>query len=162
MDSDRIRARLRELGRELPPPPGANGSYRPWMVDADLLVTSGQVSRDGDRVIEGPVRGADDLPRAREAAQVAILRCLAALAEATDHGVRVRNVVSLRGFIACVEGFGGQPKILDAASDLLVEVLGDRGEHVRSAIGVSSLPSNGLVELELTVRCEPATGSAGS
>lgn len=155
MNSAKIRARLQELGHELPPPPGASGNYRPWMIDGDLLLTSGQVSRDGDRVIEGPARGADDLPRACEAAQIAALRCLAALSEAMDQGIRFRNVVSLRGFIACVEGFGGQAKILDAASDLLVEVLGDRGEHVRSAIGVSSLPSNGLVELELTARCEP-------
>lgn len=69
----------------------------------------------------------------------------------------MRNVVSLRGFIACAEGFGEQPKILDAASDILVEVFGERGAHVRSAIGVSSIPSNGLIELELMVRCESPT-----
>jgi len=156
MDSTQLKARLSDLGLELPPSPAAGGNYKPWTIDAGLFMTSGQVSRDGRQVIEGPVRDASDLPRARDAARVAMLRCLSALSEATAHGMRVQNAVSLRGFIACVEGFGDQPKVLDAASDLLVEVLGDRGEHVRSAIGVSSIPSNGLLELELTVRCDRA------
>lgn len=150
---DLIETRLMELGHELPPAPAANGNYLPWTMDDGLFVTSGQLSRDGARVIAGPIGGEADLPRAQEAARVALLRCLALFREAQNRGARVERVVTLRGYVACAPDFGGQSKVLDAASDLLVDVFGDKGHHVRSALGVASLPANGLVELELAIRC---------
>lgn len=150
---DSIKTRLMDLGYELPPAPGVNGNYRPWTIDGGLFVTSGQLSRDGSRVITGPIGGEADLPRAQEAARVALLRCLALFSGAQDQGARIENVVSLRGYVACTPDFGGQSKVLDAASDLLVDVFGDKGRHIRSALGVASLPANGLVELELSIRC---------
>lgn len=150
---DSIAKRLRELGYELPPPPTANGNYRLWTMDNGLFVTSGQVSRDGDRVITGVVGADADVLRAQGATRVALLRCLALFTEAESHGARMQSVVSLRGFIACAPHFADQSKVLDAASNLLVDVFGTQGQHVRSAVGVSSLPANGLVELELSIRC---------
>lgn len=150
---DLIETKLMKLAYELPPPPAANGNYQPWALDEGLFVTSGQLSRDGSRVITGPIRDDADLPRAQEAARVALLRCLALFSEAQNSGARMQNVVSLRGFVACTPEFGGHSKVLDAASDLLVELFGDQGRHVRSALGIASLPANGLVELELSIRC---------
>ncbi len=148
-----IAEKLKMLGYELPPPPAANGNYRPWTIDNGLFMTSGQLSRDGDRVIRGLVRGEAELPQAEAAARVALLRCLSSFTEAQNQGARLKNVVSLRGFVACSADFGGQSKVLDAASNLLVDLFGEQGRHVRSALGVASLPANGLVELELSIRC---------
>lgn len=153
MDPSIIESRLATVGLALPPLPAAQGDYLPWQLDGGLFVTSGQLSRDGDRVITGPAAGPADLPRAAEAARIALLRCLALYRQALDQGAGFRRVVSLRGFVASTPAFTAQTAVLDAASGLLVTVFGDAGRHVRSAIGVASLPSNGLVELELVIRC---------
>lgn len=148
-----IAQKLRSLGYTLPPTPAPSGNYRAWIIDNGLFVTSGQLSRDLDRVITGPISDDVDLPQAEAAARVALLRCLALFDEAQSQGAKLKNVVSLRGFIACLPGFHGHSKVLDVASGMLLDVFGERGRHVRSAIGVSSLPANGLVELELSIRC---------
>jgi enamine deaminase RidA (YjgF/YER057c/UK114 family) len=104
---DSIAQELSKMGYELPPAPAANGNYQTWTMDNGLFVTSGQLSRDGSRVFTGPIRDDADLPRAQEAARVALLRCLALFTEAHNGGGRMLNVVSLRGFVVCAPDFGG-------------------------------------------------------
>jgi len=148
-----IAGQLKALGHELPPPPQPNGRYHTWTLANGLFLTAGQLSRDGERVLSGVASSEADVPRAQEAARVAVLRCLSLLAEAQAAGARIQNVVSLRGFVACTPQFNAHSRVLDAASELLIAVFGDSGAHVRSAIGAPSLPAHGLVELELCVLC---------
>lgn len=147
-----ITARITDTGHDLPDMPAANGNYDTWTVDAGLFRTSGQVSRLGTSIIEGPVPSHADLSQSRHAAEIAVMRCLALLKEASDGFRTFDRIVSLRGFISSNQGFADQSKVLDAASDLLVAVFGDQGRHIRSALGVASLPGNGLIELELEAR----------
>lgn len=149
---------LDHLGLQLPEDPRANGSYVTWHREGDTLATSGQLSREGDGVIKGPIRAGDDLAEARRAAQVCLLRALAVARSALSNVERVRGVVSLRGYVACTADFEQHSNVLDAASELILALFGEAGKHIRTALGVNSLPSGGLVEIEVVFRVDPETG----
>jgi enamine deaminase RidA (YjgF/YER057c/UK114 family) len=151
MDVD---ARLRELGIELPEPMRPGGNYVSAMTAGDLLFLSGMgpVRPDGGMVTGKVGDGALDLAAAREAARLTGLQLLAAVrAELGDLG-RVRQVVKLFGMVNCSPGFNRTPAVIDGCSDLLVEVLGDRGRGARSAVGMAELPFDIAVEIEAVVQ----------
>jgi enamine deaminase RidA (YjgF/YER057c/UK114 family) len=133
----------------LPEPPRPRGNYVPVLVHAGIAYVSGQVSRVGDGVISGRLRPGDDLTLAREAARVSALRCLSALVDAVDGLDQIKQILSIRGFVNAEPAFAAHAQVIDAASDVFLEALGDRGRHARIALGVSSIPGGGLVELEL-------------
>lgn len=135
---------------DLPTPPKARGIYQPGMVHRGILYVSGQVSRDdGEVTLTGRLEADCELEQARHAARLAMRRCLSIMADAPEGLDRIEQVLMVRGFILSAPGFADHAAVMDAASEMLVEYLGQRGHHARIALGVASLPSNGLVEIEL-------------
>lgn len=145
-------AQLRQLGLELPPPVQPLGSYCTFVQVGDLLFLSGHVPVQGGRMVHVGKVGSDlSLDQGREAARFTALNCLATLRSALGSLDRVGRVVRLTGYVQSASGFDQQAAVLNGASDLFGQVFGSAGVHVRTAVGVSELPANATVELELTV-----------
>jgi enamine deaminase RidA (YjgF/YER057c/UK114 family) len=149
--------RLRALPDALPPPVAPGARIEPWVRSGDLLFLSGQVAADetGALVAHGLVGDQVDLETGRACARRCAVNLLARIREAAGELERVDQVVKLTVFVASAPGFVEQPSVAHAATDLLVEVLGDRGRHARSAIGVAALPLGSPVEVEAIVRLRP-------
>ncbi|MFO1186805.1 MAG: RidA family protein [Alphaproteobacteria bacterium] len=144
----RIERRLSELGITLPKPPAPVASYVPTVISGNLIFVSGQVSFVDGKLITGKA-GADlDMDRAREAARACAVNTLAQLQSALGDLDRVKRCVKLVGFVNAAPDFTDHPKVINGASDLMVEVFGDSGKHARSAVGAGSLPLNSAVEVE--------------
>lgn len=144
--------RLRELGLELPTVPNPAGSYVPAVHAGSFLFTAGQLPfEDGALRFKGKVGDGVTPEEARSAARLCALNALAAVAAEVGGLSNVRRVVKVTGFVASAPGFNGQPAVINGASDLLGEVFGDAGLHARSAVGVSELPLDAPVEVELIV-----------
>ena len=148
----RVERRLAELGLELPHAPVPVGNYLPAVQAGRLVFTSGQTARiNGVRrhvgVVGQEVSEADAYLSARDA----MLNCLACVKQAVGSLDRVKRVVKVVGFVNVGPEFRAHPTVIDGASDLLRQLFGDAGRHARSAIGLSSLPSNVSVEVELVV-----------
>ena len=144
-----IEARLKELGVELSAPPAPAANYVPAVRSGNLLFVSGQISADGDGMIRG--RLGDDLgiEGGQRAARACAVALLAQVRAAMDGDIeRLRRVVKLTGFVNSGPDFLDQPKVVNGASDFLVEVLGDRGRHSRSAVSAAALPFGVAVEIE--------------
>jgi enamine deaminase RidA (YjgF/YER057c/UK114 family) len=153
--------RLAELGLELPSAAQPQFSYVPVTRYADLLVVSGQLPKVDGRVETTGLVGADvTLEQARQAAQVCTLQGLACVAEFLGSLDAVDGALRVTGFVASAAGFHDQPKVIDAASELLVQVLGDAGRHARSAVGVAALPRNAPVEIEFMFTAKTSGESA--
>lgn len=145
--------RLRELGLELPPAPAPVAAYVPAVRCGDLVFTSGQIPvREGRVVYAGKV-GADLTPEeGYQAARLCALNALAVVRALVGGLDRVDQVVKVVGYVNSAPGFTGQPQVVNGASELLQAVFGEAGRHARSAVGVSDLPLNSAVEVELIVR----------
>ncbi|TFV61523.1 RidA family protein [Mycobacterium sp. PS03-16] len=143
--------RLNDIGLALPALAAPVASYVPAVRTANLIYTSGQLPLVSGTLAHRGKVGADVSPEdAVDAARICTLNALAALAALTDLDSIVR-VVKVVGFVASAPGFTGQPAVINGASDLLVSVFGDAGQHARSAVGVAELPLNAPVEVELIV-----------
>ena len=153
-------ARLRNLGLELPAPPAPLASYIPTLLvpigeRRSLLYIAGQVSaRDGKR-LTGRCPDQVSMEQAQEAARACALSLLAQMESAAGLD-NVEQVVQLTGFVLSTDDFGDQPKVINAASDLIAEVLGDAGKHTRVAIGTNALPF--LVTVEIAAVAVVRTG----
>jgi len=147
-------ARLTAAGLTLPRAASPVGSYVPALRYGDLVTTSGQLPfMDGSLQATGIV-GADggvSPELAAECARTAVLHAVAAAASAAGGIDNITQVVKVTGFVASASHFGGQPAVMNAASNLLVEIFGESGRHARSAVGVAALPMGAPVEIELTV-----------
>jgi len=139
----------------LPAPPAALASYVPTRLvpigdGRALLFIAGQVPiKDGKRMT-GRCPDQVNIEEAQAAARVCALNLLAQMEGAVGLD-RVEQVAQLTGFVLSADGFGEQPKVLNAASDLLVDVLGDAGRHTRAALGTNSLPLSVTVEITAVV-----------
>jgi enamine deaminase RidA (YjgF/YER057c/UK114 family) len=145
------RAKLAELGIELPKVVPPLAAYVPAVRSGSLVFTSGQVPMvDGKLAMTGKVGAQVSAEDAHELARTCALNALAAVDALVglDSVVRVVKVV---GFVASTHDFTGQPAVINGASALLGEVFGDAGQHARSAVGVAVLPLDAPVEVELTV-----------
>jgi enamine deaminase RidA (YjgF/YER057c/UK114 family) len=141
--------RLRALGLELPSSPKPQGWYVPVSRTGTLVFVSGQLPmRDGAVAFTGIVGQDVTLEVAREAARLCLLNILAALEGNDVPLTSVVKVVKLTGFVQSAADFHDQPKVLNAASELLTEVFGEAGRHARAAVGVNALPLNAAVEIE--------------
>ena len=147
--------RLRELGLQLPSPPAPVASYVPARLvpigeNRALLFISGQIPTQGDRRITGRCPDEVSIEEAQAAAKVCALNLLAQIEAAAglDH---VEQIAQLTGFVLSADGFGDQPKVINAASDLLFDVLGEAGRHTRAAVGANSLPFSSTVEIAAVV-----------
>jgi enamine deaminase RidA (YjgF/YER057c/UK114 family) len=146
---DGIDGTLAKLGLRLPEPAAPLAAYVPFVRAGDLLHVSGQISRDQGGVVTGILGDDLDAAAGARAAQLCALHLLAQVRAACegDWG-RLLRVVKLTGFVASAPGFFDQPKVVNGASELLVEVLGEAGRHARSAVGVMALPLGAAVEVE--------------
>ena len=122
----------------------------PFVRSGNLLVVSGQVcfGPDGKLVAKGQLGGGVSLEEGQKAARACAINLLAQLKSALDDLDQVVRVVRLGGFINSAPGFTDGPKVMNGASDLMVEVFGDKGRHARSTVGVSALPADAAVEVE--------------
>ena len=147
-----IERRLAELGITLPEAASPSFNYVPVTLHDGIAYVSGQLPKiDGEVRVFGKVGREVNLETARGEARICILQGLACLNAALGSLDRVERVLKINGFVASAPGFNDQPRVLDAASDLLGEVFGDGGRHARAAVGVAELPRNCAVEIEMTV-----------
>ena len=147
-----IEDRLAAAGIILPRPNPPVANYVPFMRVGDLIHISGQVSVDADGGIKGVVGEDVDMESAVFAARLCGINLLAQMKAACDGDLdRVARVVKLGGFVQAGPGFFDIPKVVNGASDLMVDILGDAGRHARSAVGVYRLPMNFAVEVDAVV-----------
>jgi enamine deaminase RidA (YjgF/YER057c/UK114 family) len=145
-----VAARLAELGLELPVVAKPVAAYVPAVVTGNLVFTAGQLPFvDGKLLATGKVGDAVSAEDAVALARQCALNALAAASEAIGSLDRVTRVVKAVVFVNSAPGFTGQPGVANGGSELLGEVFGDAGRHARSAVGVSELPLDSPVELEL-------------
>jgi enamine deaminase RidA (YjgF/YER057c/UK114 family) len=144
-------ARLRQLGVALPDVVAPLASYVPAVRTGNLVYTSGQLPMEGGKLAATGKVGAEVDPEdAKALARICALNALAAVDSLVGIDA-VTRVVKVVGFVASAPGFNGQPGVINGASDLLAEVFGDNGAHARSAVGLSELPLDAPVEVELIV-----------
>jgi enamine deaminase RidA (YjgF/YER057c/UK114 family) len=143
--------RLRELGITLPSVATPAGAYIPARRSGSLVFTAGQVPFvDGKLAATGKVGAAVSAEDAQQLARICALNALAAI-DALVGIDSVTGIVKVVGFVASAPGFGGQPGVVNGASNLLGDVFGEAGLHARSAVGVAELPMDAPVEVELVV-----------
>jgi enamine deaminase RidA (YjgF/YER057c/UK114 family) len=144
-------ARLAELGIRLPPVAAPVASYVPAVRSGQQVYTSGQLPFvDGGLRRTGKVGGSVDEEAAASDAKICTLNALAAIDDLVGLDA-VARIVKVVGYVASAEGFSGQPRVVNGASELLGKIFGKAGEHARSAVGVAELPLGAPVEVELTV-----------
>ena len=147
-----IEDRLKELSIEIPTPPNPAGSYIPVVTTGNLAFVSGQIPmKDGKVIVEGKVPEKQSLDSAREAAKICIINGLAQLKANLGSLDKITKFVRISGFVNSSQEFTEQPKVINAASDLLVEIFGDMAKHSRIAVGVANLPLNSTVEIDMIV-----------
>ena len=145
----KIDDRLKELGLSLPDSPAPLANYVPFIVSGGVVYVSGQVSRDDNGPITGKLGGGVSVEAGAAAARRSALALIAQLKAACGDDLdRLKRVVKLTGFVNSAPDFTDQSKVINGASDLMVEVFGDRGRHARSAVGVAALPLGVAVEVE--------------
>lgn len=151
-----IDKRLAELGIVIPAPAAPVANYVGWVRTGNLVFTAGQVPvKDGEFTCRGKVGAEVTVEAAQAAARLCAINIIAQVKAAVDGDLdRVRRVVKLVGFVNGTAEFADHPKVVNGASDLMVEVFGDRGKHARSAVGSGSLPLNVAVEVEAVFEVE--------
>jgi enamine deaminase RidA (YjgF/YER057c/UK114 family) len=149
-----VEEKIKEIiGYELPVAPKPLASYVPVMKSGNLIFTSGQLPmKDGKLLFEGKVGRDISEDNAIECAKLSAINCLSAVRSLSGNLDNIEQIIKLVVFVNSAVNFTGQPKIANGASDFLVQVLGDKGKHARSAVGVSELPLNSPVEVEMIVR----------
>ncbi len=144
-----ITARLSELGVTLPDAPAPAANYVPFVQTGNTVYVSGQVAMNADGFIVGKLGADMDVEAGAAAAKTCAIGLLAQLKAACGGDIeRLVRVVKLVGFVNSTADFGDQPKVINGASDFLVEALGDKGRHARSAVSAASLPFGVAVEIE--------------
>lgn len=147
-----IERRLAELGLQLPTPAAPAANYVPWRRAGGQILVAGQLPMEAGRVaVTGRLGDDVTLEGGQRAARLCALNILAQVKAACD-GTLPEGLACLRlgGFVACTPEFTDHPKVVNGASDLIVAALGERGRHVRFAVGVASLPLGAAVEVDAT------------
>ena len=155
--SGRIDQRLQELGITVPAPGEAAGNYVPHVITGSLVFLAGQVPlENGVRKFIGKLGKDISVEDGQKAARLCALNLLARLKASCNGDLdRVVRCVKLTGFVNATPEFGDHPKVVNGASDLMVEVFGDAGRHARSAVGMGSLPFGVAVEVEAIFEIKP-------
>ena len=150
-----VEAKLAELGLSLPAPPAPVANYVRSVRIGDLVFLSGHgPTRDGKFAYQGKVGVERTIEEGYKAAELVMLNLLASLKQEIHDLDRVDRIVKLLGMVNCTPDFGQHPQVINGASDLLVELYGERGRHARSAVGMQSLPAGITVEIEMIVQLE--------
>ena len=145
-----IEKKLSGLGVTLPTPASPIANYVPFVRSGNIIVVSGQVcfGIDGKLVVKGQLGAGVSVEDGQKAARACAINLLAQLKAALGDLDKVVRVMRLGGFINSSPGFTEGPKVMNGASDLMVEVFGDKGRHARTTVGVSALPADAAVEVE--------------
>jgi enamine deaminase RidA (YjgF/YER057c/UK114 family) len=147
MDAEK---RLAEMKISLPQPPSPKGNYIPSVQVGSLLFVSGHGPYDdGKTILTGKLGKELATEEGYKTARNVALNCLASIRAALGDLNRVKRVVKLLGMVNCTEDFKESPRVINGASDLLVEIFGEAGKHARSAVGMQSLPNAMPVEIEM-------------
>lgn len=147
-----IEEKLEKIGIILPTPPKPVGSYIPVVRTGNLLFVSGQIPTSNGKVIySGKVTKNLSIEDAQKAARLCIINALAQLKLELGNLDKISRIVRVSGFVNSPPEFTEQPKVINGASDLLFEIFDKNGQHTRIAVGVSSLPLNSAVEIDLIV-----------
>lgn len=147
-----IEERLKQLNITLPIPPKPAGSYIPVVTSGSLAFVSGQIPmQDGKVVHTGKVPSERSIEEAQAAARLCAINLLAQLQANLGNLDKITKIIRVSGFVNCTPEFSEHPKIINAASDLFYDIFGEKGKHSRIAVGVSSLPLNSTVEIDMTV-----------
>ncbi len=147
-----IEEKIKELGFELPGTPKPVAAYIPAIRSKDLVYTAGQIPMvKGDLKYKGKVGTDIELEDAQKAAEICALNCLAAVKGIAGNLDKIERIIKLTVFVNSADGFTEQPKVANGASELVGKILGENGKHARSAVGVSELPLNAAVEIEMIV-----------
>lgn len=150
-----VEQRLAKLGFELPEAPRALGSYRPAVLAGGLLFISGQLPMsNGKLAYIGRVGAELSEADGRAAAQLAALNVLAQIRAALGGFDRLLTLLRVEGHVSSAPGYFDQPRVIDAASELFSEVLGDKGAHSRAAFAPPALPRNAAIELVVIAAVE--------
>lgn len=145
-----VDARLKELGIEIPTPAAPAANYIPFVRSGNLVFVSGQIPMVAGK-IEGIGKVGENLTteQAKSIARTCAINLIAQAKAACDGDLdRVARVVKVGGFVNCVDGYTEQPEVINGASDLMVQVFGDKGRHSRFAVGTNALPRGVAVEVE--------------
>ena len=147
-----IQDKLKEKNIKLPAPPNPAGSYIPIKTSGRLAFVSGQIPvRDGKVVYCGKVPHTQSVESAQEASKLCIINALSQLNAYFGTLDNISQIIRISGFVNSAPDFFDHPKIINAASDFLFEIFGDIGKHSRIAVGVSSLPLDSTVEIDMIV-----------
>lgn len=155
MPVSKIETKLKQLGLELPEDWTPRGKFLPFRRNGSTVYLSGQIcERDGEVTHTGPVEDTEEgIAKGQDAARVCALNLIYRLREACDGDLdRVDCVLKLGGFVNCTSGFPSSPAVLNAATEVFIQLFGEKGWHARTAIGVSGLPGNASVEVDAIVR----------
>jgi enamine deaminase RidA (YjgF/YER057c/UK114 family) len=145
-----IEKKLTNLGITLPTPASPIANYVPFVRTGNLLMISGQLcfAADGKLVAKGQLGSGVSIEDGQKAGRACAVNLLAQLRAALGDLDKVRRVVRLGGFINSTPGFTDGPKVMNGASDLMVEVFADKGRHARTTVGVAALPADAAIEVE--------------
>ena len=147
-----IETTLKELGYQLPPPPQPGGHYLPYRISGNQLFISGVIAiRNGVMTHIGQAGKEMSVQDGYEAAQVCALNVLAGIFGALGSLDRVTQFLYVGGYVNAISGFDQSPQVINGASDLFVQIYGDRGQHARAAVAVAGLPKNSTVEIQSIV-----------
>lgn len=153
-----IEQRLHDLGHPLPSPPSPVASYVAAVQTGQLVVTSGQLPFVGKELVFTGKLGHDlHEEDGQHAARLCAINALAAIKGIVGNLDRISRIVRVEGYVQSAEGFHQQPKVINGASDFLVQVFGDAGKHSRIAVGVNELPLNAAVEVSIWAEIASAT-----
>jgi enamine deaminase RidA (YjgF/YER057c/UK114 family) len=148
--------KLVDMGITLPEVPKPLGSYVPCVRTGNLLFLSGMLPlRDGKLIRTGSVGETVSLEEAQDCARQSVINALAVIKAQTGSLDKVQRCVKLNGFVSSAPGFTDQPKVLNAASELLLEIFGEAGRHARAAVGVFVLPMNAPLEIDFIFEVSP-------
>ena len=152
MNISMILHKLKEAGITLPNPPNPAGSYIPVVTTGNLAFVSGQIPiQDGKVKFTGKIPGEQTIESAQEAAKLCIINGLAQLNAFFGTLENITKIIRISGFVNSSPDFTDQPKIINAASDLLFKIFGDNGKHSRIAISATNLPLNATIEIDMIV-----------
>lgn len=145
-----IEKRIKALGLQLPQTTAPMGAYIPAIICGNMVFVSGQLPTvNSIAQYKGSVGDGISVDEGYQAARLAALNALAALKSAVGDLDKVKRIVKITGYVRSAPGFEQQPKIVNGASELMVDIFGEAGRHARAAIGVSELPAGVPVEIEL-------------
>lgn len=148
-----IEEKIYEKGYEIPEAPKPLAAYIPVIEQDKMVYTAGQLPlKDGKLLYEGKVGKDVTEDEARDCARLSAINCLSVIKSICGKLDNIERIVKITVFVASTDGFNAQPQVANGASEFVVDIFGEIGKHVRSAVGVSELPMNAPVEIEMIVK----------